>query len=162
MPAPLAIVGIAGFCAYLALWPALAGWAVARVAPAGSAWRFAAAAAAWTLAEWLRGFILSGFAWLSVGHAELPGSTLAGFAPIGGVFGVSLAVAACAALLALAIDADRSAARAAAALIGATAAIAALFAVGAALDGIVDAAARGAGRGVAGAGSIAQEERSST
>jgi len=134
MPAPLAIVGIGGFCAYLALWPALAGWAVARVAPAGSAWRFAAAAAAWTLAEWLRGFILSGFAWLSVGHAQLPGSTLAGFAPIGGVFGVSLAVAACAALLALAIDAIARGARRP--LIGATASIAALFAVGAALDGI--------------------------
>ena len=61
MPAPVAAIGMAGFCAYLALWPALAGWAVARVAPAGSAARLVAAAGAWTLAEWLRGFVLTGF-----------------------------------------------------------------------------------------------------
>ena len=134
MPAPLAAIGIAGFCAYLALWPALAGWAVARLAPAGSAGRLAAAAGAWTLAEWLRGFVLTGFQWLSVGHAELPGSTLAGFAPVGGIFLVSLAVAAVAALVAYAIDetARYRPMRAVAAATG----VAALFASGMLLDRI--------------------------
>jgi apolipoprotein N-acyltransferase len=132
MPAPLAVLGIAGFCAYLALWPALAGWAVARIALPGSNARVLAAAGAWTLAEWLRGFVLSGFPWLSVGHAELPGSSLAGFAPLGGVFLVSLAVAMAAALLACAMEAiARSLPRRA---LGAFAAIAALFALGAVLD----------------------------
>lgn len=132
MPAPLAALGIAGFCAYLALWPALAGWAVARLAPAGSAARLAAAAGAWTLAEWLRGFVLTGFQWLSVGHAELPGSSLAGFAPVGGIFLVSLALAAVAALLAYAIDeiARYRSMRAALASLG----IVALFGAGALLD----------------------------
>jgi len=134
MPAPLAILGIAGFCAYLALWPALAGWAVARVAPAASAARLVAAAGAWTLAEWLRGFVLSGFPWLAVGHAELPGSSLAGYAPVGGVFAVSLAVAACAALLAWLVDAIGRGARAEA--LGAAGTIAAIFVAGAALDGV--------------------------
>ena len=134
MPAPLAILGIAGFCAYLALWPALAGYAVARLAPAGNGARLVAAAGAWTLAEWLRGFVLSGFPWLAVGHAQLPGSSLAGFAPAGGVFLVSLAVAAVAALLAHGIDAlARSALRQLAASL---AAIAALFVAGAALDAV--------------------------
>ena len=134
MPAPVAAIGMAGFCAYLALWPALAGWAVARVAPAGSAARLVAAAGAWTLAEWLRGFVLTGFPWLAVGHAQLPGSTLAGFAPVGGVFLVSLAVAIVAALLAFAIDAlaQSSPKRVALAFAGATA----LFVAGAALDRI--------------------------
>ncbi|MFO1315212.1 MAG: apolipoprotein N-acyltransferase [Burkholderiales bacterium] len=103
MPAPVAVVATAGFVAYLALWPALAGWAVARSTPAGTGSRLLAAAAAWTLAEWLRGFVLSGFPWLAVGNAELaPGGALplAGFAPVGGVFMVSLAVALCAAALA--------------------------------------------------------------
>jgi hypothetical protein len=134
MPAPLAILGIAGFCAYLALWPALAGWAVARVAPAASAARLVAAAGAWTLAEWLRGFVLSGFPWLAVGHAELPGSSLAGYAPVGGVFAVSLAVAVCAALLAWLVDAIGRGARAEA--LGAAGTIAAIFVAGAALDGV--------------------------
>ena len=132
MPAPLAVIGIGGFCAYLALWPALAGWGVARLAPPGSNARLLAAAGAWTLAEWLRGFVLSGFPWLSVGHAELPGSSLAGFAPVGGVFLVSLAVAAAAALLAYAIEAiARSLPRRA---VAASAAIAVLFVAGAGLD----------------------------
>jgi apolipoprotein N-acyltransferase len=100
MPAVVAAVGTLGFCAYLALWPAFAGWLAARVtAPAGTA-RLVAAAGAWVLAEWLRGFVLSGFGWLSVGYAQLPGtaqSAFAGYAPVGGVFLVSLAMAAAAA-----------------------------------------------------------------
>jgi apolipoprotein N-acyltransferase len=132
MPAPLAAIGIAGFCAYLALWPALAGWAVARIAPPGSAARFAAAAGAWTLAEWLRGFVLSGFQWLAVGHAELPGTTLAGYAPLGGIFLVSLAVAAVAALVAYAIDAIAHSRVRPVAIAGAG--IVALFGAGALVD----------------------------
>ena len=134
MPLPVAVVGMAGFCAYLALFPALAGWAVARAAPAGSPWRLAAAAGAWTLAEWLRGFVLTGFPWLAAGHAQLPGSSLAGFAPLGGVFLVSLAVAIAAALVAHAIEAlaQNAPRQVAAGAIGAVA----LFVAGAALDAV--------------------------
>ena len=103
MPGPVAVVATAGFVAYLALWPAVAGAVVVRFTAAQSSARLAAAAGAWTLAEWLRGFVFSGFPWLSVGYAELlPGGALplAGYAPLGGVFLVSLAVAACAAAVA--------------------------------------------------------------
>ncbi len=158
MPAPLALLGIAGFCAYLALWPALAGWTVARLAPAASAARLVAAAGAWTLAEWLRGFVLSGFPWLSVGHAELPGSSLAGYAPVGGLFAVSLAVAACAALLAGLVDAAARGARGRA--VGAAGAIAVVFIVGALLDAV--AWTRPHGEPVAVSlvqGNVAQEEK---
>jgi apolipoprotein N-acyltransferase len=109
MPAALAAIGTAGFCAYLAVFPALAGWLTARLTAPESAQRLALAAAAWTLAEWLRGWLLSGFGWLSVGYAQL-GAPLAGFAPLGGVLFVSLGFAACAALLVhamLAIEARR-------------------------------------------------------
>ena len=134
MPAPLAAIGIAGFCAYLALWPALAGWACARVAPAGSAARLFAAAGAWTLAEWLRGFVLTGFPWLAVGHAQLPGSPLAGYAPVGGVFLVSLGVALVAAAAAGTIEAlARPAPRR---VLAAVAAAVAILAAGALLDRI--------------------------
>jgi apolipoprotein N-acyltransferase len=103
MPLPVAIVATAGFVAYLALWPALAGWAVVRFTAADSGARLLAAAAAWTLAEWLRGYVFSGFGWLAVGYAEiLPDGMLplAGYAPVGGVLLVSLAVALCAAAIA--------------------------------------------------------------
>jgi apolipoprotein N-acyltransferase len=84
MPAVIAALGTAGFCAYLALFPALAGWITARTAAPRSIARLIVAAAAWTLLEWLRGWLFSGFGWLSVGYAQV-NAPLAGYAPIGGV-----------------------------------------------------------------------------
>ena len=105
MPTAIAIVATAAFVAYLAVWPALAGYAAARFTAPGSFARLLAAAATWTLAEWLRGFVLTGMPWLSVGYAQLPGSALAGYAPIGGIYLVSLAVAVVAAMVADVYDA---------------------------------------------------------
>ena len=108
MPWPLAAVATAGFCAYLALFPAAAGALAARVTPPGGWPRALAAAGAWTLAEWARSFVLSGFPWLSLGYAQIPraGPTaLAGFAGAGGVFAVTLAGALLSAALAVAMPA---------------------------------------------------------
>jgi len=93
MPAPLAAAATVGFCAVLALMPALAGWLYARLPGAGCA-RFAAGAPAlWTLAEWTRGWIFTGFPWLALGYSQVPASPLAGYAPVLGIFGVGLAAA---------------------------------------------------------------------
>jgi apolipoprotein N-acyltransferase len=54
--------------------------------------------AVWVLTEWLRGWLFSGFPWLTIGYSQID-SPLGGFAPIAGVYGVSLAVALCAGLL---------------------------------------------------------------
>ena len=105
MPTALALLATAGFVAYLALWPALAGYVAARFTAPSTVGRALAAAAAWTLGEWLRGYVFTGFPWLAVGYAQLPGSALAGYAPWGGVFAVSFAVALCAAMVALTFDA---------------------------------------------------------
>jgi apolipoprotein N-acyltransferase len=48
--------------------------------------------ALWVLLEWLRGWLLSGFPWLSTGYALID-SPLADWAPLIGVYGVSLAAA---------------------------------------------------------------------
>jgi apolipoprotein N-acyltransferase len=84
MPAPIAAIGTAGFCAYLALFPALAGWFAVRTTKPDSVARLMVAAAAWTVSEWLRGWLFSGFGWLSIGYAQVA-APLAGYAPIGGV-----------------------------------------------------------------------------
>jgi apolipoprotein N-acyltransferase len=57
---------------------------------AGHAWRLVLAApAVWVAVEWLRGWFLSGFPWMSLGYGQID-SPLAGFAPVVGVYGVSL------------------------------------------------------------------------
>jgi apolipoprotein N-acyltransferase len=103
----LAGLATLGFCGYLALFPAAVGWASAQLARPGSDEHLAAAAGFWAIAEWLRSWLFSGFPWLSVGYAQTWGP-LAGYAPLGGVFLVGLAVALSAALLARAVPALRS------------------------------------------------------
>ena len=104
MPTAIALFATAGFVAYLALWPAIAGYVAVRFTASHSITRVIAAASLWTLCEWLRGWLFTGMPWLSVGYAELPGSMLARYAPIGGVYLVSFAVAVTAAMIALIVD----------------------------------------------------------
>jgi apolipoprotein N-acyltransferase len=90
-PVWLALFLMAGLVAIMAAYYALLGWAAARVVPAPSLRRWLLALpAAWTLMEWLRGWLLSGFPWLEVGYAHSD-SPLAGLAPVGGIHLVSLA-----------------------------------------------------------------------
>src|SRR2546425_29573 len=102
----LAALATALFCAYLALFPALAGWATARFGGIGAPDRLAAAAAFWIPTEWLRTWLSLGMPWLAAGYAQTQ-APVAGYAPLGGVFLVSLAVAASAALVAYAAEAFR-------------------------------------------------------
>jgi apolipoprotein N-acyltransferase len=125
MAAPLAAAATVLFCAYLALFPALVGYVFCRLrcarrlpSSAGEAgegrahdrcrrasadfWRDASLLAGlWTLAEWLRGALLTGFPWLSLGYAQTPPSPLAGYAAALGVYGVGFLAALISAALAL-------------------------------------------------------------
>lgn len=74
---------------YMAAYHALLGWGVARWLPAHGAWRwYAGLPAMWLLVEWCRGWMLSGFPWLSLGYSQTD-TVLAGVAPVLGVYGVS-------------------------------------------------------------------------
>ena len=88
MPPPLAALATLLFCAFLALFPALAGWLQARIPAAPWLRACLVIPAAWTLFEWLRGWIFTGFPWLSAGYAGV-GWPLQGYAPILGVYGLS-------------------------------------------------------------------------
>lgn len=86
MSATLATLATFLFAAFLALFPAAAGYMHQRrlvVTPWGIA-------AIWMLQEWVRGWIFTGFPWLAAGYSQVPVSPLAGYAPILGVFGISL------------------------------------------------------------------------
>jgi apolipoprotein N-acyltransferase len=100
MSVPLGAFATSFFCAYLALFPALAAWITART-PARPALRFVAVfPAAWVFAEWVRGWMFTGFPWLAIGYAQSPGGPLSAFAPVLGVYGVGLLTAVAAGLLA--------------------------------------------------------------
>ena len=99
MPAPLAMTATFLFCAYLALFPAAAGWVTLRFSRPTRAARLAMGAAALVGFEWLRGWLFTGFPWLNLGTSQAPSSPLVGFAAWAGAYGVSLAVTGAAALL---------------------------------------------------------------
>lgn len=103
MPAPIAAVVTLLFCAYLALFPAAAGYAAARLRGPVALKLLLLVPAAWTLLEWLRGWLFTGFPWLAVGYAQVPDGPLAGYAPVLGIYGVSLTTVATAGALALVI-----------------------------------------------------------
>ena len=132
MPLAIAAVSTLGFCVYLALFPAFVGWFAARATPPRSVRRLLLAAALFALADWVRSWLFSGFPWLSLGYSQVD-TWLGGFAPIGGVFLVGLAVALSAA--ALARLADFSAANRREAIVAAVALVA-LWTAGLALQQI--------------------------
>jgi len=90
MPMPLAALATLLFCAFLALFPAAAGYATAKARCGDAVKLTLLAPALWTLIEWMRGWIFTGFPWLAVGYSQVPLSPLTGFAPVVGVFGITL------------------------------------------------------------------------
>ena len=100
-PAWLALLLMAALVAVMAGYTALLGWLAARFLPATGAWRWLAGLPAlWWLLEWLRGWFLSGFGWLSLGYSQTD-TWLAGFAPVGGAHLISVLLAAMAGALAM-------------------------------------------------------------
>ena len=92
MPAVLAGAATAAFCAYLAIYPALALGIAHRLFP-NITWRLAVGLPAfWMIAEWLRGSAFTGFPWLAGGYAHTDGP-LAGWAPTLGMYGITLMAA---------------------------------------------------------------------
>ncbi len=87
------------FCAAMALYPALAGWLFKRWQPAGFWQQAVYFATLIALTDWLKSWVFTGFPWLALGYTQSPPSPLAGFAPLFGVFGLSLLVALSGALL---------------------------------------------------------------
>ena len=99
MPAPLAGILTLLFCAYLALYPAVTGWAYHLLGPRSALATLAALPALWTLAEWLRGWLFTGFPWLAIGYSQIPASPLAGYVPVLGIHAASFATVMTAGLL---------------------------------------------------------------
>lgn len=98
MAAPLAAFATIVFCALLALFPAAAGWLQARVPAPDAARACLLIPAAWALSEWMLSWIFTGFPWLALGYSAA-GWPLQGYAPMGGVYGVSFLIVSVAGML---------------------------------------------------------------
>lgn len=109
MPRTLAVLCILGFSALLSLFPALVGYFSTRFANRPKTRWLLAVPTLWTLSEWTRSWFLTGFPWLSLGYAQTPGGPLSGFAPVLGVFGVTLATVLLSGLLTALVTARRDA-----------------------------------------------------
>ena len=79
MPAWLGWIAVGLLSLYLAVYPALAAWGAWRIgrlwngAPAGATLSFLLAfASLWTLTEWLRSWVFTGFAWNPLGVVTVP------------------------------------------------------------------------------------------
>lgn len=90
---------------YLALFPAVMAWLLSKTQRRSrNGFLCLAFPAAWVLSEWLRAWLFTGFPWLNLGYSQLD-TPLAGFAPIVGVYGVSMFTALSAGLVGLLLTA---------------------------------------------------------
>lgn len=91
-PTPLAFLLTFIFCGGLALLPATQAALFCRFQPSTALARILTFSGLWVTFEWVRTWLLTGFPWLFVGYASID-TPVAGWAPITGVFGVSLLIA---------------------------------------------------------------------
>ena len=88
-PLIIAVFLMLGLVVIMGLYYAAAGWLIATLRGSGAAQFILVASTVWVFVEWLRGWFLSGFPWMTLGYGQID-SWLAGFAPVAGIFGVSL------------------------------------------------------------------------
>ena len=104
LAAPLAALAIALLAAFmgthLALAMGFAAWLRRRCLLPLALMNLLVLPAMWALSEWLRGWLFTGFSWVSAGYAH-NASPLAGFAPVIGVYGLGWLAALCAGALLL-------------------------------------------------------------
>jgi apolipoprotein N-acyltransferase len=84
----IALLLMVGLAVVMAIFLWIAGWLISHLSK-GEPWLMLfVAPAAWVLIEWLRGWVLTGFPWLALGYGQID-TSLAGWAPVLGVYGVS-------------------------------------------------------------------------
>ena len=101
IPGPLVLgptILLAGYCAF---WIGGVAWAVSRVATRWSTgWALVLAPVFWIAAEWLRGHLLGGFPWGTLGYSQYLQLRVIQIAELGGVHAVSFVLIAVNAALA--------------------------------------------------------------
>lgn len=98
-PAVLAVAMIILLSAFLALFPAVPAYLISRYCHANDLVRLMLVfPAGWLLAEWFRGYVMTGFAWMQPGYTQID-LPLSGYAPLFGNHAVGALVAVTAAAM---------------------------------------------------------------
>ncbi len=85
MPSWLAYLSTFLLCLFFAFFVGVVGWLSAHRKSS-----FFLIPFIWTIFEWIKGWFLTGFPWLTMGYSQVPSSPLTGFLPIIGIYGLSL------------------------------------------------------------------------
>lgn len=102
-PAILAVLLIFLLAVYLSIYPAIAGFIIARYCKTSAAVKIMLLSPiAWSLSIWFQGIIMTGFAWMQLGYTQID-LPLSGYAPILGNHGVSMLVVMTSGLIVLAL-----------------------------------------------------------
>ncbi|MFT6406883.1 MAG: apolipoprotein N-acyltransferase [Arenicella sp.] len=111
MPLWMGVIAVLGFAGILALFIASASALTVILFP--SRLRLIAISFIWLIFEWMKSWVLTGFPWLDIGYTQTP-SWLFSWAPIGGIYLVSLMVliSACFLTLSLKYSLSKQAAKA--------------------------------------------------
>lgn len=96
MPSWLAYLSTFLFCLFFAFFIGIVGWLASHRKSS-----FFLIPFIWTFFEWIRGWFLTGFPWLTMGYSQVPSSPLAGFLPMIGIYGVTLILTSLALILSL-------------------------------------------------------------
>lgn len=99
MPSPMAALSTLLLAAFLALFTAATGALSKWLCRNHSQRLCITVSVVWALSDWIRGWIFTGFPWLSIGYSQTPESPLSGYIPVFGIYGVSLLTALCACLI---------------------------------------------------------------
>ena len=104
IPGPLAVLFVCLLGVYMGLFGAFATgvstWLRRRLKAPVISFLFLLLPFAWGLSEWMRGWVMTGFPWVSSGYAHVD-SPLGGYAPIVGAYGIGVIAALCAACAAM-------------------------------------------------------------
>jgi apolipoprotein N-acyltransferase len=85
----IAMLLMVGLALIMAALVSISGWLISRLTHGRPGFLLLVVPAAWVLVEWMRGWVLTGFPWLALGYGQID-TPLAGWAPLIGVYGVSL------------------------------------------------------------------------
>jgi apolipoprotein N-acyltransferase len=96
---PVALLLMFSLMSSMGLYVGLTANLLVRLTPGGGPLRWLLAMPAlWVITEWLRGWLFSGFPWLSIGYSQTD-TPLAALAPAAGIYGVTWGTLVCAGVL---------------------------------------------------------------